>query len=119
MTAEPYRRPMTKARSEWVEVDNPVNATLGTTCWHRRVGDGLLAVLVGETPWGWHLSISFRDHRGRLSRYPRWDEIAEARYRFCPADVTMCMVLPPPEEYLSVHDTTFQLHQHHRVEPGP
>jgi hypothetical protein len=79
--------------------------------WRRRVGDGTLTVIVGEEPAGWHLSISFADHRGRNSRYPRWDEIADARYQHTPSDVTMAMILPPPGEYVAVHDTTFHLHQ--------
>jgi len=57
------------------------------------------------------MSISFADHRGRLTRYPRWDEIAEARYSLVPADVTMALILPPPDEYVALHDTTFHLHE--------
>jgi hypothetical protein len=86
---------------------------LGVTeqTWTRQVSDGDLLAIVGEEPDGWHLSISFRDHRDRLSRYPRWDEISDARYRLVPDEVTMGMLLPPPEQYVAAHDTTFHLHQ--------
>jgi hypothetical protein len=117
------RRPLTKARSPWEQLDDhPIAGVMRSAgvehfeAWLRRVGDGELQVIVTRNPpgpeAGWHLSISFSDHRGRGSRYPRWDEIADARYEFCPSDITMCMVLPPPDEYISLHDTTFQLHEH-------
>lgn len=79
--------------------------------WRRNVGDGRLTVIVGLEPEGWHLSIDFTDHRGHPSRYPRWDEIAEARYRFVPDEVTMAMILPPSSEFVDVHASTFHLHQ--------
>ena len=53
----------------------------------------------------WHLSMS------HPSRYPTWDEIADVRYELVPPDVTMAMLLPPPEEYLNVHETTLHLWQ--------
>jgi hypothetical protein len=77
----------------------------------RLVGDGRLGVIVGREPEGWHLSVSFVDNRGQASRYPRWDEIADARYRLLPDNITMVMFLPPPEEYVALHDTTFHLHE--------
>jgi hypothetical protein len=51
----------------------------------------------------WHLSIAHKH------RYPTWDEIADVRYALCPEDVTMAMLLPPPGEYLNVHEFTFHL----------
>lgn len=79
----------------------------------RTVHDGHLTVIVGREPPGWHLSISHRTNemRPRPKRYPTWDEIADARYRFCPDDVTMAMLLPPREEYVNLHETTFHLHE--------
>ena len=77
----------------------------------RQVGDGTLKTIVGLEPEGWHLSVSFSDRRGSPSRYPHWDEIADARYRLVPEDVTMAMLLPPADEFVAVHDTTFHLHQ--------
>lgn len=55
----------------------------------------------------WHLSIS------HPSRYPTWDEIKTARYRLTPSDVTMAMILPPPDEYVNVEaqDNVFHLWQ--------
>jgi hypothetical protein len=47
-------------------------------------------VIVGDEPGiGWHMSISHKN------RYPSWEEIKEARYRFIPDEVTMAMLLPP------------------------
>lgn len=121
---EDFRKPMTKARSKWEPcggsaaevVAQCIRAMTGDArycaAWQRRVGDGTLTVIVSQGPMGWHLSIDFTDHRGRLSRYPRWDEIADARYEFVPEEVAMCMVLPRPEDYVAMHDTTFQLHEH-------
>lgn len=97
----PWRRFGTMALPEGVQAET-----------HRRaVRDGRLTVIVAQEPQGWHLSISFKpDVRDRL-RYPTWDEIAEARYRFCPDGITMAMLLPPMETYVAVHDTTFHLHE--------
>jgi hypothetical protein len=105
--------PITRQRSAWVEFEH-VPDHLGYACtWHRRrVGDGSLVACVGEEPQGWHLSISFRDNRGNLSRYPRWDEILHAREQLLPMDVEFAMFLPRPEEYVALHDTTFHLHEH-------
>lgn len=75
------------------------------TGWQRKVKDGHLSLFVGPEPEGWHLSIS------HTARYPTWDEIKEARYRFCPNDLTMAMLLPPMEEYVNVHERTFHLWQ--------
>ena len=50
-----------------------------------------------------HLSMSCAD------RYPTWDEIKEIRYTLAPQNVTMVMFLPPPEEFVNVHDFTFHL----------
>jgi hypothetical protein len=79
----------------------------------RDVHDGHLSVIVGHEPKGWHLSISHRTNvmRPRPGRYPTWDEIADARYRFVPDAVTMAFLLPPRGEYVNVHPTTFHLHQ--------
>jgi hypothetical protein len=105
------RRPMTRARSQWIAGKPMTMAGAAESVWTRRVGDGVLTVIVAEEPQGWHLSISHRDHRGRYSRYPKWDEIADARYAHVPDELTMVMVLPPPEEYVALHDTTFHLHE--------
>ena len=54
---------------------------------------------------GWHMSIS------RPDRYPSWDEIAKARYELMPKDITVVMFLPPPEEYINIHNCCFHLHE--------
>lgn len=77
----------------------------------KQVSDGHLTVFVGKEPDGWHLSISHRTnhHPPRPGRNPRWNEIKEARYLFCPLTITMAMLLPPPEEFVNLHATTFHL----------
>jgi hypothetical protein len=62
-------------------------------------------VLVGLEPAGWHLSIS------HPSRYPTWDEIADARYELVPDGAHMAMLLPPRAEYVALHPTTMHLHE--------
>lgn len=104
-------KPLTRARSEWIEADGMSILGVAERVLTRNVSDGRLQAIVGLEPDGWHLSVSFTDHRGHQSRYPSWDELADARYRLVPGDVTMAMLLPPPAEYVAVHDTTFHLHQ--------
>lgn len=53
----------------------------------------------------WHLSIA-HEHR-----YPSWDEIADVRYELVPDDVTMALLLPPPDEYVNAHEHCFHLWQ--------
>lgn len=105
---------------KWVRVDpGPVMKASfpGTRAWQRDVADGHLMVLAGLEPDPaysrplWHLSISHRTstHPPRPGRYPDWDEITEARYRFIPDEIRVAMLLPPRAEYLSLHDTCFHL----------
>lgn len=103
------RRPITRARSKWTPERSPL---VDADAWSRNVSDGILFAMVAAEPAGLHLSISFRDHRGRPSRYPTWDEIAGARYHLLPDDHDFVMHLPPTSEYVAIHDTTFHLHQH-------
>lgn len=81
--------------------------------WQKEVHDGHLSVFAGPEPGGFHLSISHRRSDGtrRPGRYPTWDEVHDARYRFCPLDATMAMLLPPQTEYVNIHETTFHLWQ--------
>lgn len=68
-----------------------------------------------EARRGWHLSIShqvFDGDRGKPGRYPTWDEIKDARYRFTPPEIEMCMILPRPSDFVNIHETCFHLHQH-------
>jgi hypothetical protein len=83
----------------------------GMKTYQKEVADGHLSVFVGPEPEGFHLSISHRTNETppKPGRYPTWDEIVEARYEFCPAQMLMAMLLPPKEEYVNVHPTTFHL----------
>ena len=106
---------LARAREKWREVDaSKVALEPGTRAYQRNVNDGHLTVLVGLIPdHGWHMSISHRTNTipPKPGRNPRWSEIKEARYLFCPADVTMGMLLPPEAEFINVHETTFHLHE--------
>jgi len=64
---------------------------------------GSCAVLVGRENGKLHLSIS------HAKRYPSWDEIKGARYELMPHDITVAMLLPPPEDYINVHQNCFHL----------
>ncbi len=72
---------------------------------------GELTVFAGIEPGGpggsmrWHLSIS------HPRRYPRWDEIAHARYSVVPDEANMMMGLPPKREYVNIHENCFHLHE--------
>lgn len=76
---------------------------------HDGMHWGRLQVIVGPEPSGFHLSISHTALFGAERRYPGWDEIIEARWEFCPPKMTLAMLLPPKEQYVNIHDTTFHL----------
>lgn len=59
----------------------------------------------------WHLSIALKSKLlpGYGSRLPTWEEITNARYKFCPGDLTMTMHLPPKNRYVDFHKTTMHL----------
>lgn len=50
-----------------------------------------------------HLSISHKH------RYPRWEEIKEARYTYLPPEIYVVMVLPPKGNYVNLHPNCFHL----------
>jgi len=52
----------------------------------------------------WHLSIS------RKNRHPSWDDIKAARYRLLPLDITVAVLLPPPDEYVNVPEQDHVFH---------
>lgn len=104
--------------SGWRKVPVPaplLKAFPETRAFQREVHDGHLSVFAGEEDDGFHMSISHRTSDGRRApgRYPTWDEIRDARYRFCPLDKTMAMFLPPQDEYVNHHPTTFHLWESH------
>lgn len=105
------RQPITRIRSRW-RILHPATRERPVLEAERHTSDGDLRVLVTDDPGGLHLSISHTSSaRGRY-RYPTWDEIADARDVFLPADIGFVMHLPPAGEYVAVHPTTFHLHQH-------
>ncbi len=65
--------------------------------------EGELIVIVSKDDEYWHLSISHKD------RYPTFDEIRDARYKYIPDEVTMAMLFPPKAEYVNVHPNCFHL----------
>lgn len=87
----------------------------GAQVWSKDTGEphgAYLSVIAEPSPWGYHLSISHRVHEQDVivpGRYPTWDEIVEARYLFCPAQATMAQLLPPREQWVNLHETTFHL----------
>ena len=106
-------KPLTRQRSSWVHVGTvPTMPGWSADALTRRVSDGDLRALLALEPGGWHLSVSFANHKGEPSRYPTWDELAHARQELLPPNVGFVMHLPPDGEYVSLHDTTFHLHQH-------
>lgn len=86
-----------------------------TRAFQRDVDDGHLTVFIGMESNRWHMSISHRTNllgpKGKPmpGRYPTWDEIVDARYLFCPSNITMAQLLPPKDKYVNVHPTTFHL----------
>jgi hypothetical protein len=97
-------RPSRPGPGDWVQVPR------------GEFGD--FTVQVGEETAGlpaprWHLSISHRtnEHPPKPGRYPTWDEIKDARYRFMPGDIYVAQILPPADDYVSVMDTCFHLWQ--------
>lgn len=65
--------------------------------------DGQLRCIVAKEGGRWHLSMSHPD------RYPTWDELADARYRFVPDRAHMAMLAPPRREFVNLHSTTLHL----------
>jgi hypothetical protein len=53
----------------------------------------------------WHLSVA------RPDRLPSWDEVADVRYELVPDDVTMALLLPPPDSYMNEHEFCLHLWQ--------
>lgn len=103
----------------WLCVKSPVPYC---KAFMKEVEDGHLTVFVGQEPMPggpkWHLSISHRsstlltpEGHPIPGRIPTWEEIKTARYKFCPDDVYMAMILPPMSEYVNVHPTTMHLHE--------
>lgn len=108
-------KPLSRQRSPWRETaPPPIPGAVNLRAWVRDVHDGQLRAFTAIEDGRWHLSISHaRLTKGKTvpGRYPSWDEIAHARYELLPGDLTFAMLLPPLEEYVAVHPTTFHLHE--------
>jgi hypothetical protein len=104
-------------RSEYDEFLASATQAPNLRIYQRDLEDGHLTVQVGAEVIAsgprWHLSISHRtnERKPKPGRYPTWDEIKDARYRFMPPEIYVAQILPPPEEFVSAHDTTFHLWQ--------
>ncbi len=66
---------------------------------------GSCKVMISCDSGKYHLSIS------HPTRYPKYDEIKEARYKFCPNDAVMAMLFPPKEQFVNIHSNCFHLFQ--------
>jgi hypothetical protein len=114
----PGPNPLTRQRSPWTRHEawsTAVADSFGIVAdgWMRRVHDCVLMALVAQEPTGWHMAIFHCPNSPKSAgRYPSWDELAAARYELLPDDRDFVMHLPPPAEYVAVHDTTFHLHEH-------
>ena len=91
----------------------------GVRIFQRVVDDGFLEVFITIDDGLWHMSICHKLVANNApGRYPSWDEIYDARYLFCPKDKTMVMMLPPMDEYVNHHETTFHLWELHATPLG-
>jgi hypothetical protein len=88
--------PVTPELRRGLPPDTPIRAFMLGDC---------SVIITHDNSKTWHLSIACS------WRYPTWNEIAEARYRLLPGDITMALLLPPLEEYVNVHKNCFQLHE--------
>jgi hypothetical protein len=105
MSASPH-----DMRGGWRSVSTTIGL-VGADVWQRDIADRHLTVISSIDDGNLHLSISHRRDDLSPGRYPTWDEIVDARYRFCPDNMTMAMLLPPKAEYVNIHSTTFHLWQ--------
>jgi hypothetical protein len=115
------RVPIVREVIRWVERSPMRIGNSRLRVFERDAADGArLRVIVGREPIGpagavqWHMSISstwVECHRATPDRYPTWDEVAEARERYLPDELTFAMILPPRSEYVNLHATTFHLHE--------
>lgn len=82
-----------------------------------EAGLGVFPGLPREAVGRWHLSISHNidtindDPRSMNTpgRYPTWEEIKQARYKFLPGDVNMAIMFPPESLYYNFHTTCLHL----------
>lgn len=93
----------TQTPIEWERITSRIPGTKT----YKGANDPHLIVIIEkhapEDGGGWHLSMS------HPSRYPTWDELADARYKFIPDRVTMAMIAPPRKEFVNLHNTCLHL----------
>lgn len=70
-----------------------------------RSNKGCSIIVSNNENGRWHLSIA------HLLRYPKWDEIKDARYKFIPDNIHVVMALPPKKFYINTHKNAFHLWQ--------
>lgn len=58
---------------------------------------GRCLVFVSIDGGNYHLSISTPD------KLPSYEEMKEARYKFCPDEIYMAEIFPPKSEFINVH----------------
>jgi len=108
----------------WVKITLPKHPIFEKTASYQKlIGPGFLICMVEKRmnddkaifPDGrWHLSISHNMvvRTGPLNtpgRFPTWEEIKEARYKFIPDNANMAIMFPPSELYYNLHDTCLHL----------
>lgn len=74
----------------------------------RQAADGaMMTAIVSRHPTTqrWHASISLK------GRHPTWEEMRDARYDLLPANVWVAMLLPPPEDYINIHEHCFHFYE--------
>lgn len=110
----------------WIEVSLPPHPMFAhTKNYQKDLGVGFIICMVEHRktsddkavfPNGrFHMSISHNIPTAAITgqntpgRYPTWDEIREARYKFVPHDVNMAIMFPPPNVYYNRHTTCLHL----------
>ena len=123
-----HQQTVTDAGDGWVEVSLPGHPMFkNSKSYQKSVGPGFIICMVERRtkdddkevfPNGrYHMSISHNIPTAAFTgqntpgRYPTWDEIREARYKFVPHDVNMAIMFPPPDVYYNRHTTCLHLVQ--------
>jgi hypothetical protein len=105
-----------KLPSSMVKHFSDGNMTLLRICFAKDPTEpaSKFVVIITDDDGTMHMSISHQrcieiDQEWVPGRYPTWDEIADARYALMPPEKYFAQILPPKEQYVAVHPTTFHL----------
>lgn len=122
LMAEARKLPPTDAGHGWLEIQLPKHPMFQhSRSYQKHLPPGFLICMVerkmddANFPDGrWHLSISHNmmvrtGPSNTPGRFPTWEEIKEARYKFLPPDVNMAIMFPPVELYYNRHETCLHL----------